>query len=77
MQSLVTGDETWVHHYEPPSKFQGMEWKYVIAQDQEIQKCYFCRQNDVDAVLRLNGPILEHYQERRQTVNSAPHFCCV
>ena len=24
----VTGDETWVHHYEPESKRQSMEWKH-------------------------------------------------
>jgi hypothetical protein len=25
---IVTGDETWVHHYEPESKRQSMEWKH-------------------------------------------------
>ena len=24
----ITGDETWVHDYEPESKRQSMEWKY-------------------------------------------------
>lgn len=24
---LVTGDETWVHHYDPESKIQSMEWR--------------------------------------------------
>jgi hypothetical protein len=25
---IVTGDETWVHHYEPESERQSMEWKH-------------------------------------------------
>jgi hypothetical protein len=25
LQWMVTGDETWVHHYEPLSKYQSME----------------------------------------------------
>jgi len=50
---IFTGNKTWVHHYEPASKYQSMEWKHIIIQDQEIQKCAFCHQNDGDTVLRL------------------------
>ena len=25
---IITGDETWVHHYEPECKRQSMEWKH-------------------------------------------------
>jgi len=28
LSRIVTGDETWVHHYEPESKRQSMEWKH-------------------------------------------------
>ena len=28
LSRTVTGDETWVHHYEPESKRQSMEWKH-------------------------------------------------
>jgi hypothetical protein len=28
LEQIVTGDETWVHHYEPDSKRQSMEWKH-------------------------------------------------
>jgi len=27
-QQIVTGDETWIHHYEPESKRQSMQWKH-------------------------------------------------
>jgi histone-lysine N-methyltransferase SETMAR len=26
---FVTGDETWIHHYDPESKAQSMQWKHV------------------------------------------------
>ncbi|KAF8785105.1 Histone-lysine N-methyltransferase SETMAR like protein [Argiope bruennichi] len=28
LSRIVTGDETWVHHYEPGSKRQRMQWKH-------------------------------------------------
>jgi hypothetical protein len=30
-----------------------MEWKHIMAQDQQIQKYVFCWQSNVDAVLGL------------------------
>jgi hypothetical protein len=53
LQWIVTGNKMWVHHREPASKLQSMACKHVIAQDQEIQKCAFCHQSDVDTVLGL------------------------
>ena len=29
LSRVVTGDETWVHYYDPPSKFESMEWKHA------------------------------------------------
>jgi hypothetical protein len=28
LSRIVKGDDTWVHHYEPESKRQSMEWKH-------------------------------------------------
>ena len=28
LQQIVTGDETWIHHYEPESTRQSVEWKH-------------------------------------------------
>jgi hypothetical protein len=28
LDRIVTGDETWIHHCEPESKQQSMEWKH-------------------------------------------------
>ena len=29
LSRVVTGDETWVYYYDPPSKFESMEWKHA------------------------------------------------
>ena len=29
LSRVVTGDETWVHYYDPSSKFESMEWKHA------------------------------------------------
>jgi len=28
LQQIFTGDETWMHHYEPESKRQSLQWKH-------------------------------------------------
>jgi len=28
LDRIITGDETWVHHYKPECKRQSMEWKH-------------------------------------------------
>jgi hypothetical protein len=29
LDRIITGDETWCHHYKPESKWQSMEWRHV------------------------------------------------
>ncbi|KAF6038988.1 hypothetical protein EB796_002706 [Bugula neritina] len=29
LQRIITGDETWVHQYEPESKRRSMEWRHA------------------------------------------------
>jgi len=41
-------------------EIQSIEWKHIIAQDQEIQKCTFCQQSDVYTVLELQWASLIH-----------------
>ena len=31
LSRIVTGDETWVHHYEPQSKRSSMEWRHPTS----------------------------------------------
>jgi hypothetical protein len=29
LSRIVTGDETWLHHFEPETKIQSMEWHHA------------------------------------------------
>lgn len=31
MQRIVTGDETWIHHYDPDTKQESMQWKHATS----------------------------------------------
>ena len=31
VKHIVTGDETWIHHYNPESKQQSMQWKHASS----------------------------------------------
>jgi len=31
VKRIATGDETWIHHYDPESKQQSMQWKHTSS----------------------------------------------
>ena len=72
LDRIITGDETWVRHYEPERKRQSMEWKHP----QSPCKKKFKTQPSAGKLMltvfwNSQGPVLEHYQERGTTINSA------
>ena len=69
---IVTGDESWVYHYEPESKKQSMQWKHLSS----LASKKFKTQASAGKVMLtifwdVNGPILVHFQEKGQTMTSA------
>jgi len=77
LERIVTGDETWVHHYDPESKRQSMEWRHSSFPTQKK----FKRQPSAKKVMLtlfwdMHGPILVHFQAHGQTVNSA-NYCAM
>ena len=72
LDRIITGDETWVHHYEPECKRQIMEWKHPQSPIREK----FKGQPSAGKLMLIvfwdsQGPILEHYQERSSKINSS------
>ena len=72
LDRIITGDKTWVHHYEPESKRQSMEWKH----SQSPCKKKFKTQPSAGKLMLTvfcvsQGPVPEHYQEWGTTINSA------
>lgn len=72
LNRIVTGDETWIHYYEPESKRQSMEWKHP---ESPAKKKFKVQPSAGKLMLTVfwdsKGPIIEHYQEQGSTVNSA------
>ena len=71
LDRTIAGDEIRVHHYEPESKRQSMEWKHP----QSPWKKKFKTQPSAGKLMLTvfwdsRGPVLEHYQERGTTINS-------
>ena len=79
LERTVTGNKTWVHHYDPESKRQSMEWRHPSSPAQKK----FKRQPSTKKVMLtlfwdMHGPILVHFQVRGQRVNSVNYcaICC-
>jgi hypothetical protein len=69
---IVTGDESWVYHYEPDSKRHSTQWKHLSS----LASKKFKTQASVGKVILtffgdVIGPVLVHFQESCQTVTSA------
>jgi hypothetical protein len=37
LERIVTRDETWVHHFEPESKQQTMQWKHFFSTSKKFK----------------------------------------
>ena len=49
---LVTGDETWVHYYEPENKAQNRQWVWAwVPEAKEVQDATICWQGDGHSIL--------------------------
>ncbi|KYO21352.1 histone-lysine N-methyltransferase SETMAR [Alligator mississippiensis] len=75
LSRIVTGDETWVHHYDPESKRQNMQWKCTSSPP---PKKIHTQPPSGKVLLILFwdclGPLLVHSMECAVTVNSSTYF---
>jgi len=68
----MTGDESWVYHYEPESKRHSMQWKQPLSPaNKQFKTQASAGKVMLTIVWDVNGPILVHFQEKGQTVISA------
>jgi len=61
LRRIVTGDESWVHFYEPEGKRQSMEWRHTSSPKPKI-----CRQSHVDFLLELQRADLRALHAQRK-----------
>ena len=64
LERMVTGDETWIHHYDPESKYQSMEWKHTHSPAKKKFKTHPTAGKLMLTVSwESKGLLLEHYEE--------------
>jgi hypothetical protein len=73
MQLIITGNETWVHHYQPENRQKSTQWKHLSS---PVAKKKFKTQSLAGKLMLIifwdsQGPIPETYPERRTAVTSA------
>jgi histone-lysine N-methyltransferase SETMAR len=71
---IVTGDETWVHHYQPETKEKRMQWKRALY---PVAKKFKTQPSAGKLMLTMfwdsQGPILVTYLECGTTITSATY----
>jgi histone-lysine N-methyltransferase SETMAR len=72
LDNIVTGDETWVHHYEPKSKRQSMEWLHKNSPTKKKFKTAHLAGKVMCTVFwDRKGVILVGFLEQGLTINAA------
>jgi hypothetical protein len=70
----VTGDESWIHYYQPETKMASKEWRYSSSPK---QKEFRTRASTGKLMLTLfwdhQDPLVEHYTSKGTTVISASY----
>ena len=51
MRHIVTGDETWIHHHDPETKQQSMQWKRQFSKSPQVQSEDISWQDNVNSFL--------------------------
>lgn len=75
LNSVVTGDETWVYHHTPESKRQSMQWRHTHSPSAKKCKTQQSAQKIMASVFwDRKGLLLIEFLERGETINAA-RYC--
>ncbi|PNF14079.1 hypothetical protein B7P43_G02148 [Cryptotermes secundus] len=70
LDNIVTGDETWCHHYQPESKRQSMEWRHPDSPRKKFKTQPSARKVMCTVFWDRRGVILLDFLEPGESVNS-------
>jgi histone-lysine N-methyltransferase SETMAR len=71
MTSIVTGDETWVHHHEPETKRQSMQWRHLGSPSPKKFKLAPSAGKLMMTIFwDVDGVILTDFLPKGETINS-------
>ena len=77
LERIVTGDETWVHYYQPESKQASMQWKHLESPTPTKFKVVQSAGKVMATVFwDVHGVLLVEFQEHGRTVNVAS-YCAI
>jgi hypothetical protein len=72
LQWIITGEETWVHHYPPETKQESIQWKHLLS---AVAKKFTTQPLAGKLMLTIlwdsQEPVLETYLEHGTAVTSA------
>ncbi|GFY36318.1 mariner Mos1 transposase [Trichonephila clavipes] len=71
MKRIVTGDETWCHHYEPETKRDIMQWKHASSPTpKKFRAVKSAGKVLLTVFFDVQGPLLVEFLEHNKSVNS-------
>jgi len=70
LSQIVTGDETWTHHFEPEMKRQSMEWHHPQSQKKKFKTTPSAGKVMIAVFWDIDGVILVEVMARGETINS-------
>ena len=77
LERAITGNETWVHHYDLETKRQSTEWRHPFSPAQKkFKRQPFAKKVMLTLFWDIHGPILVHFHAHGQTVNS-DNYCAM
>jgi hypothetical protein len=75
LNRIFTGDESWVHHYQPESEHASMEWKHSSSprSTRKFKVMPSARKVMLTVFWDSQGVLLAHFQKHDENVNSASY----
>ncbi|XP_035221949.1 histone-lysine N-methyltransferase SETMAR-like [Stegodyphus dumicola] len=71
LDKIVTGDESWIHHFSPETKRSSLKWKHSTSQTQK--KCRKFRERDAEAVFDREVLLHTEFMPKGATINSSSY----
>jgi hypothetical protein len=73
LDSIVTGDETWVHHITPETKRNSMVWKHPSCPTAKTFQMTFVHKVMATVFWDMKGLLLVDFFHKNETIN-ADHY---
>jgi hypothetical protein len=74
LNRIVTGDESWVHHYQPKSERASMKWKHPISLSaRKFKVTPSAGKVMLTVSWDSRGVLLSNFQKRGENMNSASY----